>query len=324
MDKQYLVSVIIPAYNAGKYIADTLKSVQQQTWAHLEVIVVNDGSTDNTEEVVKGFLQDPRFIYHYQENKGCSGAKNAGLQLARGDFINFLDADDKLSAGKIEEQVSAIKNDPWKMAVCRTKSFQHQPEEPGGEEIDTAFLYSSDNMLEFVLNLYGLNSDTGMIQPNAFLISRQLAHKAGQYDLSVSPSPDEDGEYFCRVMLAAGGIVFTPGCINYYRRTVSTQHHLSRQKSHLHARGALRSLDLKAAHLLATENSTRVKTLMARHYAEFIYQYHAWYSDLVQEAEEKIRELGINRIPAAGGANFKRFAKIIGFKRALRLKQWVR
>jgi glycosyltransferase involved in cell wall biosynthesis len=96
-----LVSVIIPAYNAEKYIADTIQCVLDQTWDNIELVIVNDGSTDNTENSIRNFLGDKRVKYIIQANIGCSGAKNTGLSIATGDFIQYLDADDILSLDKI-------------------------------------------------------------------------------------------------------------------------------------------------------------------------------------------------------------------------------
>lgn len=96
-----MVSVIIPAYNYGRFLTETLNSVQNQTEQDFECIVVDNGSTDNTAEVVQPFLSDPRFRYLKQENLGVSAARNTGLQLAKGEYIQFLDADDLLETEKL-------------------------------------------------------------------------------------------------------------------------------------------------------------------------------------------------------------------------------
>jgi len=319
IDNQPVVSVIIPAYNAERFIADTLKSVLTQKYPALEVIVVNDGSTDDTEAAVKAF-DDPRIHYIAQPNRGCSGAKNTGLQASTGKYIQYLDADDLLSPDKIGEQVTALLKDPGAIAVCRTVGFSSQPVDTAGAEIDSAFLYSTDDTLGFVLNLYGANGTNGMIQPNAFLLPRSLSEKIGDYDLSISPAPDEDGEYFCRAMLAATAICYTPGSLNYYRRAAGGHSSLSRQVSPRHAKGALRSLELIAAHLRAREDSPRVKAVITANFANFIYQYSR-YDDLVRQAKKQIHDLGIHKIPAAGGKNFKKLARYIGFDTAMLVKK---
>lgn len=88
------ISVVIPAYNASAYIADAIKSVQEQTFTQWQLIVVDDGSTDNTSEIIKGYLSDSRIKLIKQENKGVSAARNAGIKEAQGKYITFLDADD--------------------------------------------------------------------------------------------------------------------------------------------------------------------------------------------------------------------------------------
>ncbi len=317
------VSVIIPAYNAERLIGETLKSVLSQTWSNLEVIVVNDGSTDRTAEIVTKFLSDNRVILITQPNKGCSAAKNKGLSVVTGTYIQYLDADDQLSSDKIEEQVEAIANNPFHIAVCRTRVFTDTPGDRGEAEIDSDILTSTDLTFEFVLNLYGLNGRQGMIQPNAFLISKKLSDAIGKWDTTISPAPDEDGEYFCRAMLKASRIVFTEKGINYYRKQNQSAS-LSNQVSSKHAKGGLLSIQLKASHLLNVENSKRVKFLTAKHFAEFIYMYASDFPELCKEAESNIYKLGLQRIPAVGGRYFKTIANIIGFGNALSAKNFMR
>ncbi len=313
-----LVSVIIPAYNAAAFLPETLRSVLAQTWQNLEVIVVNDGSKDNTDEVMSAFTDDKRIVYINQENKGCSGAKNTGLQAATGDFIQYLDADDLLSPDKIAEQAAVLKGRPWDIAVCRTKVFAKDITVTSGE-IDTEFLYTTEDTLGFLLNLYGISGKDGMIQPNAFLMGRQVAKETGVWDMSISPSPDEDGEYFCRALLKAGKLWFTPRGINYYRKDPASKS-LSKQHSYRHAKGALRSIELKADHLLQREDSERIKSLMARHFSSFMYVYYPAYPDLVKEAEEKIHAMGIEKIAPQGGDKFNKIARVLGYSNTLKLK----
>ncbi|MEP6749379.1 MAG: glycosyltransferase [Bacteroidota bacterium] len=315
-----LVSIIIPVFNAEKFISVTLESVLAQSYQNWEAIVVDDGSTDSTSAVVKKYAQqDARIKYFFQNNTGCSGAKNAGMEYASGELIQYLDADDILSADKIEEQVAAIGNDMMKIAVCRTKVFAKSIHESDMAEIDTAFLFNTDDTLSFLLNLYGVNEKNGMIQPNAFLMSKKLADKAGPYNISISPSPDEDGEYFCRAILVATGILFTEAGINYYRKQTDSRSSLSNQVSHRHASGALRSLQLILHHLLHRENSLRVKKTMSLHFANFIYLYSG-YTDLCKKAEDEIYRMGIKKIPVTGGRKLKRLAGLIGFSNAIKVK----
>lgn len=104
-----LVSIIIPTFNYGKFIGETLQCLRNQDYQNFEIIIVDDGSTDNTKEIVAKFVElDARIKYFYQINSGPSVARNLGLKQANGEFIQFLDADDLLSNNKISLQVKFL------------------------------------------------------------------------------------------------------------------------------------------------------------------------------------------------------------------------
>ncbi len=111
--KKPKISVIVPCYNYGHFIAQTLQCLQKQTFKDWECIVVDDGSTDNSKSVVAHFVkEDPRITYIYQDNKGLPGARNTGIDVAKGMFVQFLDADDLLEVSKLEEQYKAFEANP--------------------------------------------------------------------------------------------------------------------------------------------------------------------------------------------------------------------
>ena len=96
-----MVSVVIPAFNQARFLPAAIESTIAQTYRDREIIVVDDGSTDNTEEVERGFT-DRRLTYLRQRNQGASAARNAGVRASSGRFIAFLDADDRWAADKLE------------------------------------------------------------------------------------------------------------------------------------------------------------------------------------------------------------------------------
>ena len=104
-----LISVIIPVYNCEKYVAEAIESILAQTYPALEVIVVDDGSTDGTGEIVKSF---PQVKYLFQDNAGTAAARNRGIRAAKGEYIAFLDADDLWLPEKLAQQISAYNVDP--------------------------------------------------------------------------------------------------------------------------------------------------------------------------------------------------------------------
>lgn len=105
-----MVSVIIPTYNCAKYLPQTIKSVLNQSYKNLEIIVVDDGSTDDTEEILKPFLSN--IIYIKKRHSGVSDARNLGIERAKGNFIAFLDSDDFWTPEKLEVQMDHFRNNP--------------------------------------------------------------------------------------------------------------------------------------------------------------------------------------------------------------------
>lgn len=127
------VSVIIPAYNAGRYIARALDSVCNQNCPVAEIIVVDDGSTDNTAELVQGYGKDIIFIR--QENRGAAAARNTGVERAQSDYIAFLDADDVWSPKKIECQLKAFHQYP-EASICWNLPVFTNEKELSGKQLE--------------------------------------------------------------------------------------------------------------------------------------------------------------------------------------------
>ncbi|QJP32996.1 glycosyltransferase [Nonlabens sp. Ci31] len=120
-----LVSIIIPLYNRGHIITRTLESLMDQSHENWECILVDDGSTDNSVQVVEGFTQkDQRFQLHHrpiEKPKGANACRNFGLEMAQGDYINFLDSDDTLHVDKLKLQIDTLSNNDYQFSVCQTQ-----------------------------------------------------------------------------------------------------------------------------------------------------------------------------------------------------------
>lgn len=104
-EQKKMVSIIIPTYNSGKYLLEAIESCLNQTYKNIEIIVIDDGSTDNTKYLLKNYIEEGKIKYFYQQNRGRSAARNLGLEKASGEFIQFLDADDYIHHKKIEKQI---------------------------------------------------------------------------------------------------------------------------------------------------------------------------------------------------------------------------
>ena len=112
MSGQSLVSVIIPVFNRPRMLVEAVQSVQEQTWSNTEIIVIDDGSTDDTAEVARGLAdRDSRIVVQSTENGGPGSARNAGVELAKGDYIQFLDSDDLLCTNKLSDALEVFRRD---------------------------------------------------------------------------------------------------------------------------------------------------------------------------------------------------------------------
>ena len=122
------VSIVIPCYNQGVYLSETLDSVLAQSYENWECIIVNDGSTDNTEIVAKEYCKkDKRFVYVYQNNSGLSKARNTGVANSDGFYILPLDSDDIIASQYLEFAIKAFeKNENLKIVYCRAELFGEQ------------------------------------------------------------------------------------------------------------------------------------------------------------------------------------------------------
>ncbi|MCQ9636425.1 glycosyltransferase [Chryseobacterium sp. WG23] len=134
-----LISVIVPCYNQAIYLDECLQSVLEQTYTNWQCIVVNDGSTDHTEETAKKWIEkDSRFLYVYKKNGGLSSARNAGLEKASGAYIQFLDSDDTIHPEKFTKSLSSETEYP--LMVSQFTIYKNQAHYPGYNSIKQEFL----------------------------------------------------------------------------------------------------------------------------------------------------------------------------------------
>jgi glycosyltransferase involved in cell wall biosynthesis len=271
-----LVSILIPAYNAEEWIAHTVQSAIDQTWPCKEIIVVDDGSRDRTEEVARQFASKGVAVVSIR-NQGAAAARNHALQLSQGDYIQWLDADDLLAADKIERQIEALRgsdgrriflSSPWAPFYYRTRRARF---------VHTS-LCQDLSPVEWLVRKMGENLH---MQTATWLTSRELAEAAGPWDTRLLS--DDDGEYFCRVLLASEGTRFTPEAGVFYRVTGSAR--LSAIGNSDKKKDAmLLSMKLHIQYLRSLEESERVRKACLAYMQN-------WYSAFYPERPDLVAEL---------------------------------
>ncbi|WP_338377973.1 glycosyltransferase family 2 protein [uncultured Flavobacterium sp.] len=164
----FLVSIIIPCFNQEKFIEQALQSVLNQTYDNWECVIVDDGSTDNSAAICKDIAaKNPKIKYIYKKNEGVSKARNVGLDNAKGQFVQFLDADDLLEIKKIERSLQEIKKDAdLQMVVTNFKMISSD-----GKEVFPPFCEIKEDSLtfeNFLYNFFSIQLQCGLFKKNLF------------------------------------------------------------------------------------------------------------------------------------------------------------
>ncbi|TDG35294.1 glycosyltransferase family 2 protein [Pedobacter changchengzhani] len=309
-----LISVIIPLYNSEKHIAETLNSIYNQTYTNIEVIVIDDGSTDNSYEVANKLKKENTIIVR-QNNKGASAARNAGSKIAKGKYIQFLDADDLISDDKIASQALILEERLEFISICSTVYFKD------GEEINLKYPEKTwmsnftGSKHEFIRNLYGGDlvgaNLGGMVAVHSWLSPKIVLDKAGQWNEALSM--DDDGEYFCRVLLASEGICFSVNGINYYRKHNSNTN-LSAQLTLKGFTSMFNASLLKYSHLKDELSKDLLDKIFSIEFQQITVATYPRFNGISAQALKKTKEFGLKKIAYSAGPISTILSKIFGWK----------
>jgi glycosyltransferase involved in cell wall biosynthesis len=207
-----LVSILIPAFNAERFVRAALTSAIDQTWPSKEIILVDDGSADGTLAIARRFASSGVKVVT-QEHRGAAAARNTAYSLSQGDYIQWLDADDLLSPDKIEQQMQMAERiaDPRALLSCAWAHFLYRQ---SAASFVASPLWQDLTPLEWLVRKMEHNA---FMQTATWLVSRELTEAAGSWDVRLLG--DDDGEYFCRVLMRSSGTRFVPDARVFYRRT---------------------------------------------------------------------------------------------------------
>ena len=279
-----LVSILVPAYNAQEWIADMLRSAIAQTWEPKEIIIVDDGSTDDTLAVARQFESGCVRVVT-QENQGGAAARNTAFSLCRGDYIQWLDADDLMAPDKIALQMEAADRCQNKRMLLSSAFGTFMYRWYRTEFIPTE-LWHDLSPTDWLLRKMGENL---YMQTGTWLVSRQLTEAAGPWDTRLLS--DDDGEYFCRVLLASSGVLFVPEARVYYRAfRYNSLSYIGRSQVKRDAHWL--SMQLHIGYLRSLEDSERVRAACVRYLQRSLIYFYPEEAEVVKQVEKLAGELG--------------------------------
>lgn len=188
-----MISIIIPAYNAADYLAETIESVLNQTYSDFELLLIDDGSTDRTHEIVQACQRkDGRIKYFYKPNGGVSSARNLGIEKAKGEYLTFLDSDDTYEPAFLEKMYRQIQQTGNLLCYC---GYYQRSD----GNILNAFPrnFNFRDVLRFIIEVQWISTDS-------WLINREFASEH-HFNFNETLSFGEDFDFFCRLVYNSEG-----------------------------------------------------------------------------------------------------------------------
>jgi glycosyltransferase involved in cell wall biosynthesis len=308
------VSILIPAYNAEPWLAQTLESAINQTWSNKEIILVDDGSKDRTCQIAEQFgTRGVRLVR--QANQGAAAARNKAFSLCSGDYIQWLDADDLLSPDKIQRQMEVAQQcDSCVLLSAGWARFIHRPHK---QPFVTSSLWCDLSPLEWLLrklekNLY--------MQTASWLPSRELTEAAGPWDTRLLG--DDDGEYFCRVLLASAGTRFVSQARTYYRVAgASSLSYIGNSRKKLEAQ--FLSSRLHIEYIRSLSDDIRTRLACTAYLQRYLLCYYPEMPELVAASNELAAELGTRLSTPCMSWKYEWIRKAFGWEAAKRTQRYL-
>jgi glycosyltransferase involved in cell wall biosynthesis len=311
-----LISVIIPVYNAERYLKESIESVINQTYPNKEIIIVDDCSSDSSYEIAKSYESNIVSVYKLGHNSGQSNTSNYGIEKSKGTYIKLFDADDLMNKEHLMNQYLAIKDRPLCIAAGQIKRFFNN-------DTDTALhepLATWRNLFPLDWLLVDKGKGLGMMQCGMFLIPKKILNKAGYWDTSLSMI--NDLEFFSRVLLHAEEIIFTEAAIVYYRsgNKGSLSNHLSTTSLKSAYLAMLKTTNL----ILSRESSIRSSQVLTMYWADWAYIFYGLNKRLYLAAIVEYNKLTGKAYCPENSGYTKISDSIIGWKLTKRIKNLIR
>lgn len=310
-----LVSIIMPVYNAESYIKEAIACVVKQTYSNWELLIINDGSTDNSLQLAQSYSNEKIKVYSI-ENSGQCAANNFGYRLAIGDYIKFFDADDVLSPNLLEEQVTALNHSQTAISSCSWGRFYN--DDISTFKLSPEACWKNMEPVEWICSSW--KNGEPMMQCALWLIPRKILEKSGLWNEKLSLI--NDFEFFTRVILAATEVRFAADATLYYRSGIKNS--LSAKTTRHAVESAVLSAQLAVDALLKKQDNATTRSVAANCLINLAYQYALAYPDLLKPIEQRVKQLGGSSLAYRGSKATALLAKLLGWKTTQKLQRLYR
>ena len=303
-----LVSVCIPMYNAALYIEETIQKLIDQTYDNIEVIIVDDGSTDESVHIVNSFLNNQIKLFH-NPKKGANAARNYAFQKSSGAYIKFMDADDYCSNNLIEKQVAML------LEHGTESSFVFSPLKmlfPNGDLQAPKRVIDQDYVPAIGL-LIAIWNGGGFNCPLCHLMPRHLVERSGGWDESILKN--QDGEYFARVYQAADKALSLTDAYVVWRQTGTGVSSVLSSKA---IDSVLKTYDSIIGIILQYRNDKEHKAICENYVGLFVYSNYVHHPDIYQKVDFLLKKYHLGfKLPDRKILNVLK--AVLGWQRSLTL-----
>ncbi|MCL2597702.1 MAG: glycosyltransferase family 2 protein [Paludibacter sp.] len=311
------VSILISLFNSEKYIAQTIESAFNQTWENKEIIVVDDGSTDNSLEIVRTYESDILKLYT-QKNQGVCAARNYALKKATGEYIQYIDHDDVIDLDKIEKQMNYIISHNLSETDVVYSSYVNFHDDV--KNILPQNFSHKDKSYDKPLELFNdMLIARSIILPASYLMHRNVIESVGGWNEFLRNN--EDGEFYARIMTKATNVHFVPDVKVYWRTTLGS---LSKHVSTDYLNFKYIAWTAIVSILLKNNDSARTIYACAQLLKDFIIEFRPNNEKYLKPLEKFMKQNKINFDTADKNLAHKFLINTIGWRKTLLLKEKIK
>jgi glycosyltransferase involved in cell wall biosynthesis len=301
-----LVSICIPMYNVSEYIEESLQRILKQSYKNIEIVVIDDHSTDESYSLAKAFESDSLRVYKNCK-KGGNAARNYAFEKSKGSYIKFMDADDYCSDTMVEAQLNRIVNEGTEDTLIHSPLRMLDPD---GSFFDPPRFIDKDYTPGIEL-LIAIWKGQGFNIPHSHLMHRNLVKKSGGWDEKMLKN--QDGEFFARIAAIADQSLSVNDVFAVWRQTkkgVSTQTSLAAHSS------VIDSYEVIAKRLINYDNSSEMRIICGQYIGGFVYENYPQIRSLMPKIDQLLKMIGSSLLlPNRKIVRLFRFC--VGWKRAL-------